>query len=100
MAEGLAGVYIGEVNLDGGKLDCCNCITERVGVVGISARVDHQAIGPIGRGVHLIDESALMIGLEEPEFDADLLSRLLQLFLYLVEGEPAVDARLALPEKV
>ena len=100
MAEGFAGVDVGEVNFDRGQGNRSECVAQGVAVVGEGAGVDEDATGPLTRLVDGVNQLAFVVGLQETQLDALFLSGFLQALVNVVQGVMTVDIRLTFAEQV
>ncbi len=83
-----AGVDVGEVDLDRRQPGELERIADGVGVMRPGSGVEHQPVRKSLQPVQVLDELALVIGLEEPRLEAELPRVLRDLPLELVEGQP------------
>ena len=64
VAELLAGVDVGDMDLDDGQLRRGQSVAQGQAVVGEGAGVDYDAVGPCAFGLKEIDDGAFAVGLE------------------------------------
>ena len=100
VAERLAGVDIGEMDLDGGVAGSGEGVAQGDTGVGQSARVDDDARGVRRLGLEEVDQRALGVGLEWRNLAAKLGGARGQALVDLGEGRRAVDRRLARAQHV
>ena len=68
----LAGVDVGEVDLDRRQAGQLERVADRVGVVGPGAGVEDDPVGDALEAVQMLDELALVVGLEEARLEPEL----------------------------
>ncbi len=88
--ERLAGVDVGQMDLDGRQPGDLERVADRPRVVRPGARVEHQPVGVVARLVELLDVLALEVGLEEAHLEPELAGEAPDLLLEPREGQPAV----------
>ena len=98
VAELLALVDIGDVDLDDGSRDGTDGIVKGHTGVGVGTGVEDDTIGCEAYLVELVDEGTLVVALEIGELHMGVLGT--QLLQIVFKGAGAVDARLAAAEEV
>jgi hypothetical protein len=88
------------VDLDRGQPDDVERVGDRAAVVGPGPGVDQDAVGEVARPVQVIDELALVVGLEEERFEARLVCPALDLVFELRQRVAAVEGGVAALEDV
>ena len=96
----VAGLDVGEVDLDRRQPGDLEGVGDRAAVVGPGAGVDHDRVAQVGQPVQVLDELALGVGLEEGRLEVQLVRPGADLPLQLVEREAAVDLGVATVEDV
>ena len=100
LSEFLAGVDVAEVDFDDGQPDAGDRVAEGDGVVGESARVDDDRVGPLSVFLDRVDEDAFVIGLEDADFDVEFGRLGFDFDIDVGEGLFAVEFRFAEPGHV
>ena len=72
----LARVDVGQVHLDRRQPGDLERVADRPRVVRPGAGVEQQPVGVVGAPVQLLDELALVVGLEEARLEAELAREL------------------------
>ena len=92
VAERLALVDVGDVDLNDRTTERTDAVVERHGGMGVSTGVEHDAVEGEAHLLHLVDELALDVALVVGYLDIGETG--LQLGQILVERRRTVDARL------
>lgn len=71
--ELLTRIDVAEVNLEDRQADAGQGIAQGNAVVGERARVDDDRVGPLAVLLDRIDEDALVVALQDPGFDSEVL---------------------------
>ncbi len=96
----VAVLDVGEVDLDRGQAGDVERVGDRAAVVSPGAGVDDRRVGEVGQAVQVLDELALVVGLEEDRFEPELVRPVGDPLLQLAQREAAVDLRVATVEDV
>ena len=100
MAPWLARHDVGEVDLDGGDGGELQRVADRARVVRPGAGVDDDAVGEVAHAVQLLDELALVVGLEEARVEVELVREGVDRLLELEERHAAVVLGIAATDLV
>src|SRR5262249_29881825 len=100
VAEGLAPIDVGEMDLDDRQLGGGKRVHERDRGVRVGAGIEDDAVGGLPRLVDPIDKLALVVRLPAVELEAQLGGTLEAGLLDVGERLPAVDLRLAQAQEI
>ena len=100
VAEFLAGMHVGKVQLDHRDLDGADGIMKRDGRVGIGTGVDGDAGSGVAGFVNPVDQIAFVVRLAEIDGKTQLLAFSLAQHFDIGERLAAIDTGLALAEGV
>lgn len=98
VAELLALVDVGDVNLDDGAAQRADAVVQRYAGVGVGTGVKHNAVVGEAHLLHLVDKLALYVALIV--LDVHVRVFRLELWQILFEGRRAVDAGFAGAQQV
>lgn len=93
-------MHIADMYLHTGKPDRGNRVPDRVAVMGKSARVEHDAVHGVTRRMQLINDCALMIGLENLTLHAKLGGMRQNSLIECLKARVPIHSRLPFPKQI